>query len=116
MAVVITVSELQNKFPQITGKSTEDIERAIELQARVFTATREGALYLAAHFLTADQDTRIVDNVSVGSVGGLKVQYTKLAKEEQRFFETTHYGRVFLILQKSAPTSLGFTSSRALNV
>lgn len=105
------ITDIQEAFPEITDKTDTEIETAIRLQRGIYTATRQGSLYLAAHFLTVDKDER---PAQVAAAGGLRIQYMSMGMDQMRQYETTFYGRAFLALRKAAPASLGFGVASAL--
>ena len=114
LSPALTGAEVRTRFPELSIDKFPDalMEDAAETAAEIYSATRKGALHLAAHLAViwvAENDAEPDGGSGVvvsEMVGQKQVTYTNAAavhtRSEDVFYERTSYGRMYLQLRDAS--------------
>jgi hypothetical protein len=110
----ITVVRFLEIYPEFDSVENSDIQYAIELAMEVHRCSANAVYALVAHLiaLSAMEGTggdepsgSVVQTVKKSRVGRISTEYFSMFSDkhpENSYYETTPYGRRFLMLQQSA--------------
>ena len=112
--MAITIIRFREIYPEFSSIADSDVEYTIELAMEVHRCSANAIYALVAHLLALSEmegtggdapSGSVVQTVKKSRVGRISTEYFSMFSDkhpENSYYETTPYGRRFLMLQQSA--------------